>query len=252
MIDPSRFAVFAVAAMVLLLVPGPAVVYIVAQSMHQGRRAGVVSVLGIHAGTSVHVLAATVGLSQLLVSSATAYTVVKYAGAAYLVVLGLRRILTRDRAAETAVVVDLRPNAQLFRQGVLVNVLNPKTALFFLAFLPQFVDVNAGHVPLQIAVLGRHVRAARAGDRHGVGARRRRRRLDAAPLHAGDAGRATRERRRLHRPRRADRSLRPPRAAARLAARPSPPLPRSCTRGLQRILREPPLHDRGGKGGQRP
>ena len=154
MIDPSRFAVFAVAAMVLLLVPGPAVVYIVAQSMHQGRRAGVVSVLGIHVGTSVHVLAATVGLSQLLVSSATAYTVVKYAGAAYLVVLGLRRILTRDRAAESAVVVDLRPNAQLFRQGVLVNVLNPKTALFFLAFLPQFVDVNAGHVPVQIAVLG--------------------------------------------------------------------------------------------------
>ena len=154
MIDPSRFAVFAVAAMVLLLVPGPAVVYIVAQSLHQGRRAGVVSVLGIHVGSMVHVLAATVGLSQLLVSSATAYTVVKYAGAAYLVVLGLRRILTRDRAPEAAVVVDLRPNRQLFRQGVIVNVLNPKTALFFLAFRPQFVDVNAGHVPLQIAVLG--------------------------------------------------------------------------------------------------
>ncbi len=84
MIDPSRFAVFAVAALVLLLVPGPAVVYIVAQSLHQGRRAGVVSVLGIHVGSMVHVLAATVGLSQLLVSSATAYTVVKYAGAAYL------------------------------------------------------------------------------------------------------------------------------------------------------------------------
>ncbi len=78
----------------------------------------------------------------------------KYAGAAYLIALGLRRILTRDRAPEAAVVVDLRPNRQLFRQGVIVNVLNPKTALFFLAFLPQFVDVNAGHVPLQIAVLG--------------------------------------------------------------------------------------------------
>jgi threonine/homoserine/homoserine lactone efflux protein len=153
-IDPSRFAVFAVAALVLLLIPGPAVVYIVAQSMHQGRRAGVVSVLGIHTGSMVHVLAATVGLSQLLVSSATAYTVVKYAGAAYLIALGVRRILTRDRAPEAAVVVDLRPNRQLFRQGVVVNVLNPKTALFFLAFLPQFVDVNSGHVPLQIAVLG--------------------------------------------------------------------------------------------------
>ncbi len=154
MIDPSRFAVFAVAALALLVVPGPAVIYIVAQSMHQGRRAGVVSVLGIHTGSMVHVLAATVGLSQLLVSSATAYTVVKYAGAAYLVGLGLRRILTRDRAPDAAVVVDLPPNRQLFRQGVVVNVLNPKTALFFLAFLPQFVDVDAGHVPLQIAVLG--------------------------------------------------------------------------------------------------
>jgi len=151
-IDPSRFAVFAVAALALLLIPGPAVVYIVAQSMHQGRRAGVVSVLGIHTGSMV--LAATVGLSQLLVSSATAYTVVKYVGAAYLIALGLRRILTRDRAPETAVIVELRPNRALFRQGVIVNVLNPKTALFFLAFLPQFVDVNAGHVWLQILILG--------------------------------------------------------------------------------------------------
>ena len=154
MIDPSRFAVFAVAALALLVIPGPAVIYIVAQSLDQGRRAGVVSVLGIHVGSLVHVLAATVGLSQLLVSSATAYTVVKYAGAAYLVGLGLRRILTRDRAPDPTVEVDPRSSRQLFRQGIVVNVLNPKTALFFLAFLPQFVDVNAGHVPLQILVLG--------------------------------------------------------------------------------------------------
>jgi len=156
-IDPSRFAVFAVAALALLVVPGPAVIYIVAQSLDQGRRAGVISVLGIHVGSMVHVLAATVGLSQLLVSSATAYTVVKYAGAAYLIGLGLRRILTRDRAAaedDSAFVVVPRPSRQLFRQGIVVNVLNPKTALFFLAFLPQFVDVDAGRVPLQIAVLG--------------------------------------------------------------------------------------------------
>jgi threonine/homoserine/homoserine lactone efflux protein len=156
-IDPSRFSVFAVAAMALLVIPGPAVIYIVAQSLDQGRRAGVVSVFGIHTGSMVHVLAATVGLSQLLVSSATAYTVVKYAGAAYLIGLGVRRILTRDRVADGAdstYAVVPRSHRQLFRQGVVVNVLNPKTALFFLAFLPQFVDVNAGRVPLQIAVLG--------------------------------------------------------------------------------------------------
>ena len=157
MIDPSRFAVFAVAALALLAIPGPAVIYIVAQSLDQGRRAGVVSVLGIHVGSSVHVLAATVGLSQLLVSSATAYSVVKYAGAAYLVALGLRRLLTRDRLPATpgpVVPGDRKSERQLFRQGVVVNVLNPKTALFFLAFLPQFVDVSRGHVPLQILTLG--------------------------------------------------------------------------------------------------
>ena len=154
MTDPSRFAVFAVAALALLVVPGPAVVYIVAQSLDQGHRAGVVSVLGIHVGSMVHVLAATVGLSQLLMSSATAYTVVKYAGAAYLVVMGVRRLLSRDRERQPDVVIDPRSSKRLFRDGVVVNILNPKTALFFLAFLPQFVDVDAGHVPLQIFVLG--------------------------------------------------------------------------------------------------
>jgi threonine/homoserine/homoserine lactone efflux protein len=151
--DASTFALFLVAALALLVVPGPAVVYIVAQSIDQGRVAGLVSTLGIGVGGLVHVAAAAVGLSSLLVSSAEAYTVVKYAGAAYLVFLGVRRLLGRDEPFDPAVHAS-KPLSRLFRQGVLVNVLNPKTALFFFAFLPQFVDVDAGAVGAQIAVLG--------------------------------------------------------------------------------------------------
>jgi threonine/homoserine/homoserine lactone efflux protein len=154
-IDPSRYLLFVVAALALLAIPGPAVLYVVAQSLGHGRRAGVVSVLGVHVGSLVHVLAAAVGLSQLLMSSATAYATVKYAGAAYLLVMGARRLLTRGNAEVTAAGhVAPRPAGRLFRQGVVVNVLNPKTALFFLALLPQFVDVHRSAVPLQIIVLG--------------------------------------------------------------------------------------------------
>jgi threonine/homoserine/homoserine lactone efflux protein len=153
-LDPSRYAVFVLAALALLAIPGPAVVYVVAQSLDQGRRAGILSVLGVHVGSLVHVFAAAVGLSQLLVSSATAYTVVKYAGAAYLIVIGARRLLVRDKDPVTAAPAVPRPPGRLFRQGVIVNVLNPKTALFFLALLPQFVDVDRGSVPLQILALG--------------------------------------------------------------------------------------------------
>jgi threonine/homoserine/homoserine lactone efflux protein len=151
--DAATFALFLAAALALLVVPGPAVVYIVAQSIDQGRVAGLVSALGIGAGGLVHVTAAAVGLSSLLVSSSEAYSVVKYAGAAYLVFLGVRRLFGRDEvvAAEDRTRTPLR---RLFRQGVVVNVLNPKTALFFFAFLPQFVDVEAGAVGAQIAVLG--------------------------------------------------------------------------------------------------
>jgi threonine/homoserine/homoserine lactone efflux protein len=151
--DPSTFALFLAAALALLIVPGPAVVYIVAQSIDQGRLAGLVSTLGIGVGSLVHVAAAAIGLSSLLVSSAEAYTVVKYAGAAYLVFLGLRRLLGRDEPFDPGVKTR-KPLSRLFRQGVVVNVLNPKTALFFFAFLPQFVDVEAGAVGAQIAVLG--------------------------------------------------------------------------------------------------
>ena len=150
--DATTFALFVAAAMALIVVPGPAVLYIVAQSVDGGRRAGLVSALGIATGGLVHVLAAVVGLSSLVLSSATAFAVVKYAGAAYLVVMGIRRLLERD---ETPVELrERRALPRIYVQGVVVNVLNPKTALFFFAFLPQFVDVGAGHVSLQLLVLG--------------------------------------------------------------------------------------------------
>jgi threonine/homoserine/homoserine lactone efflux protein len=136
--DADALWLFSLAALALLLVPGPAVLYIVAQSVDQGRLAGLVAVAGIHLGTLAHTLAAAVGLSALIVSSAVAFSVVKYAGAAYLVYLGIRRLLERDPPANVA--VRKQPLRRLFWRGAAVNVLNPKTALFFFAFLPQFVD----------------------------------------------------------------------------------------------------------------
>ena len=154
--ETSTLALFAVAAVTLLLIPGPSVLFIVTRSVDQGRAAGLASVGGIHVGTLVHVAAAALGLSALLVSSATAYNAVRWLGAAYLVWLGVRRLLARDE--------DARPNGadrpsrlglrRVFAQGVVVNVLNPKTALFFFAFLPQFVDVARGSVRLQVVVFG--------------------------------------------------------------------------------------------------
>ena len=144
---------FALAAIVLLLIPGPAVLYIVGRSLEQGRRAGLVSVLGIHAATLVHVLAAVLGLSAILASSSTAFSLVKYAGAAYLVWLGVRKLL-KPEAIEAREASRGLVHARLFREGFVVNLLNPKTAIFFLAFLPQFVDMGRGHVASQIALLG--------------------------------------------------------------------------------------------------
>ena len=148
---PTRSLVFALASLALAVVPGPAVLYIVAQSVHGGRRAGVVSALGVSTGGMFHVAAAVIGLSAVLAASATAFTVVKLAGAAYLVWLGIRTLLSRDdRIAGRSAEPTLR---RTYRQGVIVNVLNPKTALFFLAFLPQFVDPD-GSTRAQLAVLG--------------------------------------------------------------------------------------------------
>jgi threonine/homoserine/homoserine lactone efflux protein len=149
----STFLLFAGATIVMLVVPGPAVLYVVSRSVAQGRGAGLVSVLGVHAGSVVHVAFAALGVSALLYASATAFTVVKYAGAAYLVFLGVQKLRRRGSAGEL-VAVPAAPRARLFGQGVVVNVLNPKTALFFVAFLPQFADPARGPVALQILVLG--------------------------------------------------------------------------------------------------
>jgi threonine/homoserine/homoserine lactone efflux protein len=149
----SSLGIFVFAALVLLLTPGPAVLYIVTRSVDQGRRAGLVSVLGVHIGTLVHVAAAAAGLSALLTASATAFNVVKYLGAAYLIYLGAQRLLTRRAGARSADRGERRLSRVLL-DGVVVNVLNPKTALFFLAFLPQFIDVSRGRVGAQILCLG--------------------------------------------------------------------------------------------------
>jgi threonine/homoserine/homoserine lactone efflux protein len=151
--QPSTLSLFVIAALVLLLTPGPAVLYIVARSVEQGRRAGLVSTLGIHVGTLVHVAAAAFGVSALLVSSALAFGLLKYLGATYLIWLGVRKLVARG-ALEAPVALPPQPLRRIFLQGVVVNVLNPKTALFFLAFLPQFVNVSRGRVAFQILFLG--------------------------------------------------------------------------------------------------
>jgi threonine/homoserine/homoserine lactone efflux protein len=151
--DASTFLLFAAASLAFLAIPGPSVFYIVTRSLSQGRRAGVASMLGVQAGGLVHVVAAAVGVSALIASSATAFTIVKYAGAAYLVFLGLKKLLSRETEIVEAEPRGPASRSRLFWQGVMVNVLNPKTALFFLAFLPQFVDPSASVAP-QMLVLG--------------------------------------------------------------------------------------------------
>lgn len=150
----ADLTLFISAALVLLAIPGPAVLYIITQSVEQGRKAGLVSDLGIHTATLVHVLAAALGLSALLASSALAFSIVKYAGAAYLIWLGLKKVLTRPVPAALDAPPKARRYGRMFRDGFIVNLLNPKTALFFLAFLPQFVDVSRGHVASQVLFLG--------------------------------------------------------------------------------------------------
>jgi threonine/homoserine/homoserine lactone efflux protein len=151
--DATTLAAFAAAALVLLLIPGPAVLYVVSRSIAGGRLAGVTSSLGVAIGDCVHVVAAAIGLSALLAASATAYETVRWAGAAYLVYLGVRILLRREDADAIRAAPPV-PARRLVRQGAVVATLNPKTALFFLAFVPQFVDPDGGPAGLQILVLG--------------------------------------------------------------------------------------------------
>jgi threonine/homoserine/homoserine lactone efflux protein len=148
--DGSTLLLFAGASLALLAVPGPAVIYVVARSLDQGRTAGMVSMLGVEAGTFAYALAAAAGLTGLIAASETGFTIVRYAGAAYLIHLGVRRLLGPESAAEQTP----PPRARLFLRGMLVQLLNPKIAVFFLEFLPQFADPSRGPVALQVLVLG--------------------------------------------------------------------------------------------------
>lgn len=151
--DTSTIWIFSLAAAALIVIPGPAVLYIVAQSVGQGRRAGMVSAIGVATGGTVHVVVAAIGLSGLLLSSATLFSAVKYVGAAYLLYLGFRRLSGRDESVLVQP-TRVRSRRRLWRDGAVVNILNPKTALFFYAFLPQFIDPHRGSPMTQSLVLG--------------------------------------------------------------------------------------------------
>ena len=153
MLDLTRFATFAIATLILNLTPGPDMMYVIARSVGQGRGAGVVSALGIGGGCLVHTVAAALGIAALLRSSPLAFDGVRYAGAAYLVYLGVRLLVRRSAGSAQRNLPDADAMI-VFRQGVVTNILNPKVALFFLAFLPQFASPAKGHVGLQIATLG--------------------------------------------------------------------------------------------------
>jgi threonine/homoserine/homoserine lactone efflux protein len=153
MLDLHGLIPFILAGLLLNLTPGPDVLYIVARSTSQGRAAGVVSALGIGAGCLVHIAAATAGLSALMVKLPAAYQVVRWAGAAYLIYLGVRALLKKSGPAGREPLAPQRLG-RIFWQGVVTNVLNPKVALFFLAFLPQFTDPGRGSQPLQFLLLG--------------------------------------------------------------------------------------------------
>ena len=150
--EPSTLALFAVSALALVAVPGPNLIYIVTRSLDQGRGAGVASALGVETATLVHIAAAAFGLSAALASSATAFTVVKYAGAAYLVLLALRAF--RERAEQGGGERAPAAARRVYAEGFVVNLLNPQVGLFVLAVLPQFVDPDAGAAWSQVLVLG--------------------------------------------------------------------------------------------------
>lgn len=153
MFESSQLILFISASVALLLLPGPAVLYITARSANQGRVAGFVSVLAIETANLVQAIAAGLGLSAILLSSALAFDIVKYLGAAYLIYLGIKKLLSKEESS-TSQEVKRESLSQIFWQGFVINILNPKTALFFFAFLPQFINPEKGNVTLQNLLLG--------------------------------------------------------------------------------------------------
>ncbi|MEY3166981.1 MAG: hypothetical protein RLZZ343_784, partial [Actinomycetota bacterium] len=150
--DLQSIIAFAIASVALLLIPGPAVIYVLNRSVSDGREVGLAAVAGLELGNFVHVIAATVGLSAILATSATAFNIVKLLGASYLIFVGIRTLLRQpQQIASDSTSVSLRRS---FTQGIIVNTLNPKVALFFLSYLPQFIDADKGAAWSQALVLG--------------------------------------------------------------------------------------------------
>jgi len=150
----ENFWVFALAALLLNLTPGNDMLYVAARSTSQGSKAGILSSLGIMVGCMVHIIAAMFGLSAIIAKSAVAFDIIKYVGAAYLIYLGLRSVVSRKRSLKIDTSINKLSHQRIFWQGVVTNVLNPKVALFFLAFLPQFININQGNADFQILFLG--------------------------------------------------------------------------------------------------
>ncbi|UII81061.1 LysE family translocator [Flagellimonas sp. CMM7] len=145
---------FITAATLLIVIPGPAVLYIMAKSIEQGYKAGMISVLGIGLGGLVHVIAAGIGISAILVTSTTAFSILKYIGALYLIFLGVKKLLEKNTSQNGTNFNKNKKLTKVFYEGIMVNALNPKTAIFFFAFLPQFVTTSKGEVGSQIVFLG--------------------------------------------------------------------------------------------------
>ena len=151
--EPAQLAMFVVASAILGITPGPDIIYVITRGAAQGPRAGVAAAAGLSTGIIGHTMLCVAGISAVLAASAPAFTAIKLLGAVYLVYLGVRMWRNRERP-DLAGDGERRPLAAIYRQSIVMNLLNPKVALFFLAFLPQFVSADAGPVAVQLGVLG--------------------------------------------------------------------------------------------------
>ncbi len=151
---PENFWLFALTALLLNLTPGNDMLFVIARSSSQGSRAGIISSFGIMMGCMVHMIAAVAGLSAIIAKSALAFSIIKYVGAAYLIYLGIQSVLDKSKELQINTSIQKISYQKIFWQGVITNVLNPKVALFFLAFLPQFINVKSGNTTWQILFLG--------------------------------------------------------------------------------------------------